>query len=182
MASVRQDVNVPLVAFVGIVSSMVLLILVLGVHAWFGYEQDLVLSERYAADRNVDWIALKAEQYANIGDDVGNDTIYGDEVPAPTRFYNADDQGFRTYADFNFAAGYRYAGEDRSTVVVPIHVAMAEFVRQHGGEVTADEMKVIDNNYVRLKNDAYADPQAYVDGRVSDPRSNVVTPAFDAPE
>jgi len=62
MASVKQDINMGLVFFVGIVGSLVLYISVVGTVAWFNYEREAVIESRYAADQNVDWIELKDEQ------------------------------------------------------------------------------------------------------------------------
>ena len=150
MASVRQDIDVGLVAFVGIVSAMVLLIAVVGVQAWFAYETDKVLAERYEHDRNLDWIALKNEQYANIGDAVGNATIY------------ADNEGVELPG---VAGGYRFADEAKTTLVVPIHVAMAALAREHGQAVDPAAVAAMDaREYVHLKNTAYADPESYVEG------------------
>ena len=171
MASIRQDINVGLIAFIGIVGSMVLLILVLGVQGWYAYESDRIRAERYDADQNLDWINLKAEQYANIADGVGNDTIYADEMPGKSGDLRdeLDDDDATVDADMTDGdyVPYRYLDEGRTRLAVPIHEAMAAVVRQNGGgEATAEQMREVDGDYVHLKNTAYADPQSHVEGRV----------------
>lgn len=168
MTSFRQDVNVGLVTFVGAVGAMVLLILVLGVQAWFGYETDEILKQRYAADDNVDWIALKAEQYANIGDTVGNDTIYAHEVPPPERFLVTGEGSASDRFDYRgVQSGYRFADEAKTQLIVPIHQAMAAVIKERGGiDVSADEMAAIDEGgtyYVHLTNNTFRDPQSHVE-------------------
>jgi hypothetical protein len=149
MAAIRQDINVGLIAFVGVVSSMILLITVVGVQAWFAFETDRVLEERYAHDRNVDWIALKQEQYDNIGDPVGNGTIYAAHEQADV--------------EIDPLSTWRFADESRTKLVAPIHVAMAELARRNGHDVSVAEMIEIDrDHYVHLVNNAYRDPQSYV--------------------
>lgn len=146
MASVRQDINVGLIAFIGLVGSMVLLIVVVGVQAWFGYETDAIREARYASGLNLDWIRLRDEQYANLGDPVGNGTIYASA--------SGELEG----------SGYRWTSEAKETAVMPIHAAMAAFVAQHGGsEVSAEAMREIDRErYVHLVIDAFQDPNAYL--------------------
>ena len=160
MSSTKQDVNVGLVAFIGVVGAMVLLILALGVQAWFGYETDVIRQDRLDAADNVDWLRLKAEQYANIGDPVGNDTIYADEVTNPSRYVYDAEVGRQDYllgqGDFS---GYRFTSDDRDQLAVPIHAAMAAVVAQRGGpKVTAEQMQEIDREYVTLVNEAYESP------------------------
>ncbi len=171
MSSTRQDVNVGLVAFTGVVGTMVLFIIVLGVQAWFAYETDLIINARYSADDNVDWRRLKSEQYANIGDTVGNDTIYAGQTAGPTRFAvdlgNNQSERRDYVAGSDAALGYRFTGEERDQLVVPIHLAMAAFIKQRGGgEISAQEMAALDqgkNYYVHLTNNTYRDPSTYVD-------------------
>ncbi len=169
MTSFRQDVNVGLVAFVGVVGAMILLISALGVQAWFGYETDLILQERYATDDNEDWRRLKSEQYANIGDRVGNDTIYAASTAFPTTFNRPGDnnrleRGVEYPVNYN---GYRFIDDERSTLAVPIHDAMAAIVAARGGPaISAEEMAELDrgsNFYVHLKNEVFRDPQSYVE-------------------
>ncbi|MEM1010600.1 MAG: hypothetical protein AAGI46_00095 [Planctomycetota bacterium] len=168
MSSNRQDVNVGLVAFVGVVGTMVLLIIVLGVQAWFGFESDLIVSQRYGADDNVDWRRLKSEQYANIGDPIGNDTIYASETAPPTRFSFAMGEERQDYLIGEGAAeGYRFLGEERDQLVVPIHLAMAAVVAERGGpSISRDDMLALDegrNYYVTLVNKSYNSPESTVE-------------------
>lgn len=145
MASVKQDINVGLIAFIGLVGSMLLLILVLGVQAWFAYETDAIRELRYESDQNLDWMRLRDEQYTNLGDTVGNSTIYAEPG-------NIEGDG------------YRWTSERRDAAAMPIHAAMAAVVAQNGGpEVSAEAMRKIDReNYVHLVNDAFLDPHSYV--------------------
>ncbi len=150
MSSFRQDINVGMLVFVGLVGSLVLLIMVLGVQAWFAYETDVILTQRYAIDQNDPLLELKGEQLANIGDPVGNGVVYGSAL--------LDDVG-----ELPETAGYRYADDARSQAVMPIHAAMAAFVNAHGGNATAEQMLAMDKAYVHLTNEAYADPQSFVE-------------------
>ncbi len=149
MASVRQDINVGLVAFIGTVGSLVLLIIILGVQGWYDYEVDVIRKARFAQDENIDWNRQKAEQYANIGDVVGNTTIYAAPIGQPTAFASA--------------GGYRWADEGKTVAVIPIHAAMAAIVQQNGGEATTAQVIAADHVFVTLINDAYRDPQSYVE-------------------
>ena len=154
MASVKQDINVGLVAFIGAVGALVLLIVVLGVQAWYGYETDAIRAERYDTDQNVDWQKRRDEQYANLGDTVGNGTIYA-HAPTPTPTPTAGE---------GVSGGYRWTSEARDTAIIPIHAAMAAYVEQNGGPaIDAEAMRALDRGlYVHLSNDAFADPQSYV--------------------
>ena len=144
--AVKQDVNVGLVAFVGVVGAMLLLIIVWGVQAWYAFEVDAINEQRNDSDQNVEWIDHKTEQYANIGDPVGNATIYAAGM-------NAEQRG-KLPADY----GYRYLSDKKDVAAVPIHLAMAEVVRENGGgEVTTERMRAIDHDMtVKIVNDAYA--------------------------
>lgn len=145
MSSFRQDINVGLLVFIGVVGALVLLIMVLGVQAWFAYETDVILTQRYAADQNTTLAEHKAEQLENIGDPLGNGIVYG-------------------AADGEMVSdGYRYADEEKTVAVIPIHAAMAAIVNQNGGDTTAEAMRAADGAYVHLTNDAFADPQSYVE-------------------
>ena len=145
--AVKQDINVGLVAFVGVVGAMLLLIIVWGVQAWYAYEVDAINEQRNDSDQNVGWIDHKAEQYANIGDPVGNATIYASGM-------TADERG-KLPADY----GYRYFSDKKDVAAVPIHAAMAEVVRENGGgEVSAERMREVDYKMpVKIVNDAYLD-------------------------
>ena len=164
MSSLRQDVNVGLIVFVGVVGAMVLLILALGVQAWFAFESDKILERRYAADDNVEWINHKAEQYANLGDTIGNGTVYASEVAQPTRFGIAGEGTDVAMYDYVANDGYRFTSDEKDRLILPIHEAMAAFVRQHGGNegATAQDLEAADRDYVHLVNDAFVDPQSYV--------------------
>ena len=122
--AVRQDINVGLLAFVGIVGAMLLMISFWGLEGWYAHEVDLLMKERLETDRNLAWTEMRDEQYANIGDSVGNATIYA-----------AAEAGDAALGDSD---GYRFASRERDLAVIPIHAAMARIVQQFGGlEVTA---------------------------------------------
>ena len=144
--AVKQDVNVGLVAFVGVVGAMLLLIIVWGVQAWYAYEVDSINQSRYESDRNVSWIDHKTEQYGNIGDPVGNATIYAAGMTADER------------AKLAAGYGYRYVGQNREVAAIPIHAAMAEVIRENGGgDVSVEQMRRIDHDkFVAIVNEAYA--------------------------
>ena len=144
--AVKQDVNVGLVAFVGVVGAMLLLIIVWGVQAWYAFEVDSINQERYEADKNVTWIDHKVEQYANIGDPVGNATIYAAGMSQEER------------AKLPAGFGYRYVDAKKDVAAIPIHAAMAEVIRENGGgEVSVEKMLKIDHDKtVQIVNDAYA--------------------------
>jgi hypothetical protein len=139
--AVRQDINVGLIAFVGLIGAMLLLIAFWGVEGWYAYEVNLLNTNRYEIDRNDLWLDRRDEQYANIGDPTGNDTIYAaaevSQIPG---------------------AGYRYFSRERDAAAIPIHAAMAQIVAQYGGpQVSIEEMRAIDSRFVGIVNDAYAD-------------------------
>ncbi len=136
--AVRQDINVGLIAFVGLVGSILLLIAVWGTQGWFAYEVQLLNQKRFETDRNLDWLALRNEQYANIGDDVGNTTIFA-VAEEPTM-------------------SYRFLSEKRDVAGIPIHEAMARLASQHGGsQFTADQMRAADREHATIVNEVYKD-------------------------
>ena len=144
--AVKQDINVGLVAFVGVVGAMLLLIVVWGVQAWYEFEVDAISEARYDAGQNVEWIDHKTEQYANIGDPVGNAAIYA--------------AGMRPADREKLAAGYgyRFVSPAHDVAAVPIHAAMAEIVRRNGGgDANAGDLRAADLNNVAIVNEAYAD-------------------------
>lgn len=140
--AVRQDINVGLLAFVGIVGTMLLAICVWGLEGWYAYEVDLLNTVRYESDQNLGWSTMRDEQYANIGDPVGNDTIYA-----------AADAG---EAALGGSDGFRFISREREAAAIPIHAAMAEMVRQHGGtEVSIQEMREADRRHAAIANPLY---------------------------
>ena len=147
--AVKQDVNVGLIAFVGLVGSMILLITVWGVQAWYAYEVDVLNTERYEADQNVEWIDHKLEQYANIGDPVGNDTIYADGALR-------DEEVLGGEGAARLAEGYRFYTDRRDLAAIPIHEAMAIVARENGHAATAEQMMDVDTRLAKIVNEAYA--------------------------
>lgn len=149
--AVRQDIKVGLIAFVGLVGSMILLIAVWGVEAWFAYEVSVLNEDRYEIDRNVAWLDLRDEQYANIADAVGNTTTYAAADAYTSEAADVPAAGER-------APDYRYASEQRDVAIIPIHAAMAQLAAQHAGQqVSVDQMRDIDREFSAIVNEAYAD-------------------------
>lgn len=141
--AVKQDINVGLLVFVGLVGVMLLLISVWGVEGWYAYEVDLLNAVRYDTDRNVDWGRMRDEQYANIGDPVGNATIYAAAEGAGEMLGGSE--------------GYRFSSRERDVAVIPIHAAMAQIIRQHGNQqVTVDQLRQIDRAPVSIVNESFA--------------------------
>lgn len=150
--AVRQDIDVGLLVFVGLVGVMLLLISVWGVEAWYAHEVDLLSTVRYDTDRNVDWDKMRDEQYANIGDPIGNATIFAAAG-------GADDM-------LGGSAGYRFASRQRDVAVIPIHAAMAQIIRQYGNqEVSVDELRRMDRAPVAIVNDAFGEFMTPVKGQ-----------------
>jgi hypothetical protein len=142
--AVRQDINVGLLSFVGIVGTMLLAIAIWGVEAWYAYEVDLLRQVRFQEDRNLAWAQRRDEQYANIGDAVGNATVFA-----------AAEAGESALGP---AMGYRFPTRERDVEVIPIHAAMAHIASQFGKEpVTSAEMREIDRKPVAITNRAYED-------------------------
>jgi len=142
--AVRQDIDVGLLSFVGIVGTMLLAIAIWGVEAWYAYEVDLLTQVRFQDDRNLAWTHRRDEQYANIGDPVGNATIYA-----------AAEAGELA---LGAAEGYRFPNRERDVAVIPIHAAMAQIANQFGNQqVTVAEMREIGRKPVRIINRAYDD-------------------------
>ena len=141
--AVKQDIQVGLIAVVGTISAMLLLISIWGVEGWYAYEMGVLDEQRFEEGRNLEWMTLRDEQYRNLGDTVGNGTIYAGtgmtELPG---------------------GGYRYISESRDAAAIPIHEAMARLVRESGGgDVTGDQMRQIDREPIRTANEAF---QAYM--------------------
>lgn len=140
--AVRQDIDVGLLSFVGIVGTMLLAIIIWSVEAWYAHEVDLIREVRFQDDRNFAWSGRRDEQYANIGDPVGNTTIYA-AAEAP---------------GLGAAQGYRYPTRERDVAAIPIHAAMAQIVNQLGKQsVTMAEVLDADRKPVAITNKAYDD-------------------------
>lgn len=153
----KQDIDVGIIAFTGFVGALLLLIIIWGVEGWYHYEVDLLL-EKHNVNQNMPLSGLKQEHYRNLGDDVGNDIVYASEVA---------DLGDATAPGF----GYRWTDNSRQTAAIPIHEAMARVVQQAGGqEVTAQQMREVDRQFVRTINNAYAD--VMVPTSTANPNSN----------
>ena len=45
--AIKQDVNAPLILTVGVVSGLMLLVIMFGLEAWFGYEENREIDEKW---------------------------------------------------------------------------------------------------------------------------------------
>ena len=64
--AIKQEVNVPLVVTIGIVSGILLLVLVIGVQAWYQSEEEAEEAQKAVEYPNNALISLKTDQLANI--------------------------------------------------------------------------------------------------------------------
>ena len=156
--AVKQDINVGMVAFTGLVGAMLLLIIIWGVQGWYAYEVDLLRQRRNTIDDNVDWNRLKVEQYVNLADPVGNDTIFAAEVPG-----------------VDAAEGFRWVDDSKQAAAIPIHVAMAEIARRNGvDDASAERMKQADASLSETVNEAYGDYMTPTEAEPQSPDMPVV--------
>lgn len=158
----KQDIDVGVIAFTGLVGALLLLIIIWGVEGWYHYEVDL-LSERHSdINENVPLNTLKQEHYRNLGDLVGNDIVYASEV---------EELGEEPGEAASPAFGYRWTDPSRQTAAIPIHEAMARIVRQASGQnVTADQMRIADEQFVRTVNELYGDMMTPTEAEPEPPR------------
>ena len=130
----KQDINVGIIAFTGLVGAILLLIIIWGVEAWYYYEVDLITERHNIENQNVPLNTLKAEHYLNLGDNVGNETIYASQLVGGAA---VDPE-------------YRWADESRQVAIIPIHEAMARVAQAVSGqEVTAEQVREADRRFVR---------------------------------
>ena len=66
MAAQKDYVNVAQVLTIGVVSVLIILIIVFGMQAWFGYEESGEISRKWDASTNVQLDALRAGQRDNL--------------------------------------------------------------------------------------------------------------------
>ncbi|HZL34805.1 MAG TPA: hypothetical protein VFC78_05805 [Tepidisphaeraceae bacterium] len=64
--AMKQEANTPVILTVGAVSSLLVLVVVFGVEAWFRYEQREELNEQYTENPNTWLNDLRATQNTNI--------------------------------------------------------------------------------------------------------------------
>ncbi|HSI36656.1 MAG TPA: hypothetical protein VK986_23925 [Tepidisphaeraceae bacterium] len=64
--AIRQEANTPLIVTIGIVSALLLVVTTFGVEAWFLYEEEYEVQEKWKQSRNVALDDMRAEQTANI--------------------------------------------------------------------------------------------------------------------
>lgn len=141
----KQDIDVGVIAFTGLVGALLLLIIIWGVEGWYHYEVNLLTDRHSNIGQNVSLNDLKLEQYGNLGDTVGNDIVYASEIDA---LGDAASPAF----------GYRWTDQSRQSAGIPIHAAMARIVRQTTGQdVTVEQMRTADAEFVRIVNEAHGD-------------------------
>src|SRR5690348_7069774 len=62
----KQEVNSPLIVVTGIISVLLLVVAAVGVEAWFRYEKQAEVEEKWAANPNT-WLAdIRNEERANL--------------------------------------------------------------------------------------------------------------------
>ena len=62
----RQEVNSPLIITTGIISVLLLIVASVGLEAWFRYEEQVELNEKWAANQNT-WLAdIRTKEAAHI--------------------------------------------------------------------------------------------------------------------
>lgn len=67
----RQDVNIPLILTVGVVSVLLLVVVILGAQAWFAYQRELERQRKWAAAPVIREMVtlqdLRSQQLASLG-------------------------------------------------------------------------------------------------------------------
>ncbi|MEM6313187.1 MAG: hypothetical protein AAF743_03825 [Planctomycetota bacterium] len=66
MAAMKQGINIPVVCVVGLIGTLIMVNLVLGVQAWYFWSTDRLMAERAQGARDRDLRLLTAEQTANM--------------------------------------------------------------------------------------------------------------------
>jgi hypothetical protein len=66
MAAMRQEVNAPLIVTVGLLSTLLLIVVMFGVEAWFVKEERDEIAEKWEVSKNEQLANLQAEQRAKI--------------------------------------------------------------------------------------------------------------------
>jgi hypothetical protein len=64
--AIKQEVNVSLVVTIGVISGILLLVVVIGVQAWYQNEEDIEFARKEVEFPNDALISLQTEQKANI--------------------------------------------------------------------------------------------------------------------
>ena len=63
----KQEVNSPLIVTVGIVSVLLLVVIAVGLEAWFRYEEANEVADKWAESQNVWLNEMREKQHANLG-------------------------------------------------------------------------------------------------------------------
>ena len=65
--AIKQDVNAPLILTVGVVSGLMLLVIMFGLEAWFGYEENREIDEKWRLNPpTADLVRIRSEQMAKV--------------------------------------------------------------------------------------------------------------------
>jgi hypothetical protein len=62
----RQEANAPLLAVIGIVSALLLIVIVIGIQAWFMSEQSAEIERKFGDAQATSLVNLKTEQQHNL--------------------------------------------------------------------------------------------------------------------
>ncbi len=62
----KNDINVPLLATIGVISSMLLVVILLGVHTWYLWELQSEFGEKCAGATNAHVVEVKSAQLAHL--------------------------------------------------------------------------------------------------------------------
>ncbi len=66
MAAIKQQANAPLIITVGTVSAMMMLIIMIGIHAWFIKEERDEIENKWEMNKNAALVDLKTEQQKRL--------------------------------------------------------------------------------------------------------------------
>ena len=66
MATMKQGINTPLVAVVGLIAGLLFVIVILGVQGWYAWQTDKIRAATYEGARDRDLARITAEQTENL--------------------------------------------------------------------------------------------------------------------
>jgi hypothetical protein len=64
--AIKQEVNAPLIVTVGIISTLLLVVIIIGLQAWFTYEERLEIQSKWTQSKNVQLERILEEQRARL--------------------------------------------------------------------------------------------------------------------
>ncbi len=64
--AIRQEVNSPLIITIGAVSATLLVVIFIGLHAWYLYEEDYAVRAKTDAARPIERIHVRTQQQINL--------------------------------------------------------------------------------------------------------------------